>query len=152
MEFELIKLGLRLRWLGDGTDRLLWHDLMVIVCECFSWSTADYLLASAVDSLHVLNWQNGGGKGAKPKLVPRPGYTDTVSSQDDGNPFNDNESGVFRGEMTPIPELNSWLGWDKPLEDSIFEAYSAGGTTYKKVAELFNVSPSTVGRIVRSRR
>lgn len=37
------------------------------------WTTTDYLLAATVDTLASANWQRGGGKGAKPKPIPRPG-------------------------------------------------------------------------------
>lgn len=33
----------------------------------------EQLLALAIDTLRHGNWQRGGGKGAKPKPVPRPG-------------------------------------------------------------------------------
>lgn len=40
------------------------------------WSTQDHLLALAVDALHAANWQRGGGKGKRPRPVPRPGEQD----------------------------------------------------------------------------
>ncbi|WP_406083113.1 hypothetical protein OHA01_26390 [Micromonospora zamorensis] len=40
--------------------------------EAGRWSTADHLLASAVELLAGANWQRGGGKGGKPKPLPRP--------------------------------------------------------------------------------
>lgn len=153
IEFELIKLGIRLRWLGDGTGRFTWHDLGVVVVECFQWSNGDYLLAAAVDSLHILNWQTGGGKGQKPKMIPRPGE-DANEPAEGHDPFKADESGTFRGEMTLIPELNEWLGWtvEKSRDELIFEAYLAGGVTYAQLAERFGMSASTVGRIVRAQK
>ncbi|WP_433651027.1 hypothetical protein ACQP2C_32460 [Micromonospora zamorensis] len=40
--------------------------------EAGRWSTADHLLASAVELLAGANWQRGGGKGSKPKPMKRP--------------------------------------------------------------------------------
>lgn len=37
------------------------------------WTTLEYLVAAAVDALNAGNWQRGGGKGKRPKPVPRPG-------------------------------------------------------------------------------
>ena len=137
VENELINRGLRFRWLGDGTDRLTWHDLAVIIRtadpdtqlgrelrgEPSEWSLDQYLLASLVDGVHLLLWQNGGPKAKKPELLPRPGDTrvervsdappdqQSVGDGPQGNPFNADESGVFRGMPTPIGELNEWLGW-----------------------------------------
>lgn len=36
------------------------------------WTTTDQLLALTVDFLAGISWQLGGGKGAKPKPLPRP--------------------------------------------------------------------------------
>lgn len=37
------------------------------------WNVSDHLLASVLDTLRGANWQRGGGKGSKPKAIPRPG-------------------------------------------------------------------------------
>lgn len=39
------------------------------------WGLSEQLLALAVDAIRQGNWQRGGGKGGKPKPVPRPGVT-----------------------------------------------------------------------------
>jgi len=39
------------------------------------WGTGDYLLAQAVDLLAGANYQRGGGKGRRPKPIPRPADT-----------------------------------------------------------------------------
>ncbi len=36
------------------------------------WSPADHFMATAVALLAGANWQRGGGKGSKPKPIPRP--------------------------------------------------------------------------------
>jgi hypothetical protein len=85
INYDLMKLGLRLRQLG--TEALTWGDLHDVVrygnadtalaLERFGptvlWSITDHLLATAVDALHSANWQRGGGKGTRPQPIPRPG-------------------------------------------------------------------------------
>jgi hypothetical protein len=73
VEYDLIALGLRLRWLG--TEKLTWRDLLVIVRhsphtsalarevagpEMTAWNTGAvtaWLLAMVTDLLQVANWQ-----------------------------------------------------------------------------------------------
>jgi len=38
-----------------------------------AWSTEAHMLANSLDLLAGANWQRGGGEGAKPPPVPRPG-------------------------------------------------------------------------------
>lgn len=121
---------MRLRWVGDGTDRLSWRDLIVLIHYMdgttnlatyltggeSEWDTQSHMLAGMLDGINAIIWQNGGGKGAKPKPIPRPGSTRTAApgglpQSAEGNPFKDDESGTFRGVMTPLDELNEWLGW-----------------------------------------
>lgn len=57
---------------------LAWHlppesAFKVALAGEMPWSLGDHLLATAVDLLAGANWQRGGGKGPKPKRVPRPG-------------------------------------------------------------------------------
>lgn len=37
-----------------------------------AWTTADYLNAEIADAITWGNWQRAGGKGKKPKAIPRP--------------------------------------------------------------------------------
>ncbi len=106
IEYDLIALGLRLRDLG--TDKLSWRDLEVVIQqspresayaraaaqEHSQWDVVAYLLALLVDSTAMGNWQRGGGKGSKPKPVPRPGA----------------DSGAKRFGSDPIPakDFNDW--------------------------------------------
>lgn len=39
------------------------------------WGITEHLLAASVDVLQGANWQRGGGKGTKPKPLPRPGVS-----------------------------------------------------------------------------
>ena len=82
VEYDLIRLGLRLR--DVGTAAFTWRDLWAIVSSSprdsalkrsvrgHDWGQIDYLLASVVDALAGANWQRGGGKGARPKPLTRP--------------------------------------------------------------------------------
>ena len=89
VEYELIRLGLRLRHVG--TPGLNLRDLWVVVShpvkdgplfqamvgEAYTdWQVTDYLLAELVDVAHWLQWAKteDGHKGRNfPQRVPRPG-------------------------------------------------------------------------------
>jgi hypothetical protein len=58
--------------------------------DAASWGVQEHLLAHAVDRLGAGNWQRGGGKGQRPKPVPRPGR---------GN------SETYTGESVPLDEM-----------------------------------------------
>lgn len=168
VERELIGLGLRLRWLADGTDRLSWRDFIVVVRECgndspimrwhdpdgFGWGVGEYLTVAAVDALHGANWQRSGGKGKRPEPMPRPGRATAAkdTSAENINPTGKNEDGVFRGEVMSASDMAEFMGWTLTPEERIVAAYLAGGETYKSVAARFGVSVSTVGRLVRASR
>jgi hypothetical protein len=88
IDYDLLTLGCDIRDLG--TSALPWYRLRAIVTylpptsalarsihgEKALWTTTDHLLAAAVDALASGNWQRGGGKGKRPKPLPRPGETD----------------------------------------------------------------------------
>lgn len=67
------------------------------------WGLAEQLAATLLDAVRAGNWQRGGGKGPKPKPVPRPGV--------------DN------------PRETSMLGTAMPLEDikARLDLWTAGG-------------------------
>lgn len=112
LEYDLIGMGLRLR--DAGSSRFDWRDLWV-VCKHLgrdsalykslnpdddtSWSVTEYLLAMLVDNSTARLWQAGGGKGKRPKPLPRP--SDTTK---------------HRGDTLPAAEMVDWLGWDMPGE------------------------------------
>lgn len=45
--------------------------------ESHQWGLSDFLLAGIFDMLAAANWQRGGGKGPRPKQIPRPGVKET---------------------------------------------------------------------------
>ena len=87
VEYELIRLGLRLRWLGSPLLTL--RDLILIVSLAprdspllralnpdTGWDLHAHLLAVIFDSLNAANWQRAGGKqSTKPKPLARPGQS-----------------------------------------------------------------------------
>ena len=58
------------------------------------WGVSEYLLAMAVDVLQDANWQRGGGKGPRPKRVPRPGE--------------DTKDQTFGSDPIPIKDFDTW--------------------------------------------
>ena len=156
LEFDLIRLGLRLR--DCPSPGFNWRDLWVICrrlgrdSELYksmnpeddtAWSVTDYLLAMVADNTAFRLWQAAGGKGKKPKPVPRPGDVKKYS-----------------GDALPVEDMADWLGWDAPAEVVVsgltgeeravaVRAALARGEARASVAESFGVSVSTVGRIAR---
>jgi hypothetical protein len=69
------------------TGRMSWRRLKVLLRQlppdsatgraqlgpAVDWSTSDYLLAAVVDAERAALWQRSGGRGRRPKPVPRPG-------------------------------------------------------------------------------
>lgn len=84
LDYDLLTLGLDIRRIGHPD--LDWRRLRAVVTflpstsafarsvngPAAAWTVGDYLLAQAVDALHAANWQRAGGKGQRPKPVPRP--------------------------------------------------------------------------------
>lgn len=157
IEFDLIGMGLRLR--DAGSLRFNWRDLWV-VCRNLgrdsalyramnpdddtSWSITDYLLAMVVDNSAARLWQAGGGKGRRPKPLPRP-----------------SDSKKFKGDSLPAADMAEWLGWDgveAPPVEVVFSPADraqaikgdlASGVRRADIAAAFGVSLSTVSRIAR---
>lgn len=111
IEYDLIRLGLRLRWLGS--ERLTWRDLLVIVKQAPAGSAValDLVPASAYGAterlllvldlrLRELMWGMGGGKGPRPKL------TQLATDKPQGN-----GQGRWKPKGRTIEEANAALGW-----------------------------------------
>lgn len=105
LERELLGLGLRLRWLCDGTGRLDWGDLRAVVMHSppgsplrrdvgDGWTVTDHLVALVADTLAVANWQRQGKRNApRPKPLPRPGMK---------------EDRVYGSDPIPLSEFSEW--------------------------------------------
>lgn len=167
LEFDLITLGLRLRWLADGTDRLSYRDVIVVVREsghdsaigryvlgdAHGWQASEELLAGLLDAVNGLLWQGGGGKGAKPKPIPRPSVSRDVGA-DSGPQSVFGED--FEQDAVSLEEIQEWLGLNEPVqpvlsprERAVIE-YNAGGITQAALGKKYGVSASTVSRWVRA--
>ena len=125
VEAELIKVGLRLRWLCDGTDRLNWRDVQVVILEADQgsaiarhelgesafWTVDTHLLAGVLDALNGANFQRSGGRGKKPSPVPRPDAPTAPAepTQDDSSTLFGGTDG-FEMDSVSIEEMNEWLG------------------------------------------
>ena len=124
VEAELIKVGLRLRWLCDGTDRLNWRDVQVVILEADQgsaiarcelgesafWTVDTHLLAGVLDALNGANFQRSGGRGKRPSPIPRPGEKSTAEpARDDGSTLFGGTDG-FEMDSVSIEEMNEWLG------------------------------------------
>lgn len=125
VEAELIKAGLRLRWLCDGTDRVNWRDVQVVILEADQgsaiarcelgesafWTVDTHLLAGVLDALNGANFQRGGGRGKRPSPIPRPDTPNatTEPTRDDGSTLFGGMDG-FEMDSVSIDEMNEWLG------------------------------------------
>ena len=119
IEYDLIKLGLRLRLLGS--EALSWRDLLVIVQHSergsalqtslrpddAQWGMSEHLLAVVADAVIAGNWmqsRDGQKNRNRPKPIPRPGVVP--------------ESKKFGGKAESMDTIRDWLGWDVPPQKS----------------------------------
>ncbi|QPK78262.1 hypothetical protein G7Y31_06640 [Corynebacterium lizhenjunii] len=116
MDARLVEVGIRLRWIGDGTDRVDWDDVVAVAHGLGQWTPTDYALANVTDVLMWISWQLGGGQGSRPEPVPRPdgagddaGAGESVGS---GNPLDEHGSGQIRGVNIARREIHKMMGWE----------------------------------------
>lgn len=117
LEYDLMRWGLRARWLG--TDRLTWRDLYVFVTGSLrDASTALHralnprheqnleldLLRSVEYSLRWLRWAKT-SDGAKNRNVPEPWLFEWEK------PVNE-----YGGDPMTVEEMNDFLGWTDELK------------------------------------
>ena len=112
VEFDLIRLGLRLRDLGS--EAFSWRDLFVIVQnggpdtalartmhpDAAPWGLSEHLLAVIADAVIAGNWmqsKDGQRNKNRPKQIPRPGVTPDKKK--------------FGGQAESIDTIREWLGW-----------------------------------------
>lgn len=100
---------MRLRDLEAG--KASWHDA-AIVCRFpppgsplaaalmpeAAWTTAEHLLALIHDLQRSTAWAQGGGKGERPKPIPRPGMQRQAIKQES-----------FVADVASLDELDAWL-------------------------------------------
>ena len=125
---DLIDLGLRLRWLCDGTDRLNWEDLLDIVENSApesavyrhveggipGWTMTDYQIANLIDAVNGLAWGLAGGK---EQDRPDPAWRPNMQSQAIEQKQPPGEGGFggvfgtdFEEETMSLEEANAFLG------------------------------------------
>lgn len=71
------------------------------------WTLDEYLLASIADATRARVWQAGGGKGQKPKPIPRPGdkpdteiIKGTAMTLEEAQAFKAKQAGIVPGGCT----------------------------------------------------
>lgn len=108
---DLMDIGHRLRDLEDEDSGLTLFDVLDVVEHAhessalyratsdneWAWGLQEQLTAMVADAMHARLWQEGGGKGRKPKPIPRPG----VSKQ---------ETKTYKPEtLSTVTEMDAWL-------------------------------------------
>lgn len=111
IEYDLIKLGLRLRQLG--TEALTWRDLLVIAQhsghdtalimsidpDAAPWGLSEHLLAVVADAVIAGNWmqsEDGRKRRHRPKPIKRPGVE---------------QDKKYGGKAESMAAIREWLGW-----------------------------------------
>ena len=163
-------MGLRLRWLCDGTDRLNWFDLVAVVESADELSpiakTDDdnrglnlhtLLLVQIYDALTLANWQRTDGESSPPEPLLQSILGDPADDSDESDEgealekFESlDESGKLMGVKMSAQDWADELGWGVPVEVEVASIYANGGVTYKQLATQYGVSASTIGRWVRA--
>jgi hypothetical protein len=69
--------------------------------EASGWGVTEHLLAAGVDALRGANWQRSGGKGAKPKPLPRPGINTTKTEHHGRVERSPQEVAAYLGRFSP---------------------------------------------------
>lgn len=117
LEADLLRFyGVDLR--GLVTGELSWRRLKSLVAglprqaavvraaldDGADWGVTDHLMASVVDLLSSANWQRGGGKGARPKPVTRPGGRTKGNRLGRPSPMTPDEVRAHLDSFKPNPE------------------------------------------------
>ena len=89
LNYDLMKVGHRLRDLDDPGARLTMGDLLDLASYAdpsmaiyrvlnpdWEWDLTNQLLAYLIDHEQMVAWLEGGKKGPRPKPIPRPGVSD----------------------------------------------------------------------------
>lgn len=132
VEAELIDKGLRLRWLCDGTDRLNWRDLQVVIWSAgpeslitqhempdhHGWSTTEYLLANVVDAVRSIGHGLSGSKARFEPMWRPPEISAPAPARGEvqASAMGLESGSGFRVETAPMDEMAEWLGWMTPAQ------------------------------------
>lgn len=113
-----------------------------------AWSVSEYLLAAVADSLNLRLWQAGGGKGTRPKPIPRP--TDEKPKQYGTAEPVENIIDWIQSEMADMTPAPSREVTGRAERDEGIRAALAEGVSRRDCAARFGVSVSTIGRVART--
>jgi hypothetical protein len=80
------RLGVLLRWLPPGSAFHRAKDP-----DGWAWGLQEQLTANVADAVNGGNWQRSGGRGHKPKPIPRPGVGAKAET--------------FKGRSVPLDEM-----------------------------------------------
>lgn len=111
MNADLLKIGMRLRWLDDPDQDFYVCDLLDFVENAdesyaiyralnpdWRWGLPEQLAAGHLDFIAMQAWAEGGRKGPKPKPIPRPGVVEKSTKQ------------LARVKRTaPVTRMDAWL-------------------------------------------
>lgn len=70
------------------------------------WGDQEHLLAGILDTVRGGNWQRGGGKGQRPRPVPRPGADDGVRQMGKARPLGEVRALLDQWKSGDLAELN----------------------------------------------
>lgn len=117
IEFDLLRLGYRLRWLDSPTQDFTWRDLWVLVRnfgpdsathvavngrEESEWTLANHLLAMIAENTSLAIWMKTADAQKKPpKNRPKPIYRPGVE---------DDSKKQVGGDVLPMAEMLEFLG------------------------------------------
>lgn len=65
--------------------------------EVVLWGVQEHLTATLIDMINLARWEAGGGKGARPKPLQRPGKTEGETQH------------YGEGESWTVESFNEWL-------------------------------------------
>lgn len=115
------------------------------------WNQVTYILADMMDAMNIWRWVDAGRKGPKPRPIPRPGdksedrhYGTTPVSVEELEEWYANEVAAMSGSGAVADVADDGAERARGIKAAL-----ASGEARRVIAERFNVSVSTVGRIAR---
>lgn len=115
------------------------------------WNQVTYILADMLDAMNIWRWADAGRKGPKPRPIPRPGdksedrhYGTTPVSVEELEEWYANEVAAMSGSSAATSDTERGIERARGIKAAL-----ASGEARRVIAERFDVSVSTVGRIAR---